>query len=807
MKTLIQDKTVGRVATAQLALCVLQPGVEEKTFPLPRGKCTIGSSPNCLIQLVGSEVRPLHCLVVHDERETVVTRWASGVLLNGQEFASSTIGLGDCLQIGEVQLCVVAEDRFEPFVSDAKPEKPDQFSQAEPTPQTAERELSLPTPNFCVTSQWFADRLVTKLWTANYQARHRCRGLVSSLRDLRAEVGETDQQIYSLKEELRQALEERDRICRELAQSHIEATEQELLAADEMGRLIEELNSSNDEKGKKEAFLAVQVAEERIADQVAKCERLQVELERSQSEREQLADLCQSYEQGEQDWKQMLADRDQQIGDLHREMQQAHSEILASEERGTGQTAECESLHRELTQLLEERVQLVAKRSEYEARQQEWEQTLAKRDCQIQDLHRALNEIQTQRDEFISGQPEHEQRQAELQHSLEERDREIVDLTEQVAVATRERSELETVIASHGDATRILETEAERLRSHCDSLSAENTANGGRENELQQAVAERQQRVELLEVDLQGVRAELEQVAGQVSQLEVARLTAEELLAEARQTVDAKVESACDDKAVNEAITRLQEQAAWTEQAEEGAEQRQQVEPEPAAKEFQPTSFIEQYSSMLDEGGKAEIEPVTPIPATPVAPEESSLGDPTDDGALEDYMANMLQRMRGESDAKDEARQFSPSVAIDESGAAEEALAEPIEAEPVVVEGPIGLVELGQTSLKPELPTDMAAMRELANSSARHAIAKHHKKRYQESVAGQIAICVTSLAVAVYLLMADEGYQSTSFIAGCIAATVSLVWVTRLVRNSLSAIRAGSDSERTPTEISVKDGR
>jgi hypothetical protein len=95
-------------APPALALRIVQPGTPERTQELPAGKCTVGSSGRCQICLPNAQIRPLHCLIVRSASETVVTRWAPGIQLNGQEFTSAPFVVGDCLSLGDVEMHLVA---------------------------------------------------------------------------------------------------------------------------------------------------------------------------------------------------------------------------------------------------------------------------------------------------------------------------------------------------------------------------------------------------------------------------------------------------------------------------------------------------------------------------------------------------------------------------------------------------------------------------------------------------------------------------------------------------------------------------
>ncbi|HJQ81019.1 MAG TPA: FHA domain-containing protein [Lacipirellulaceae bacterium] len=71
---------------------------------LRQGKTTIGSSPRCAIRIVRPGVQPLHCLILCENGNVSVRRWAAGTRLNGQAFDEAPLGLGDRLAIGDAEL-------------------------------------------------------------------------------------------------------------------------------------------------------------------------------------------------------------------------------------------------------------------------------------------------------------------------------------------------------------------------------------------------------------------------------------------------------------------------------------------------------------------------------------------------------------------------------------------------------------------------------------------------------------------------------------------------------------------------------
>jgi FHA domain len=71
---------------------------------LPRGKTTVGSSPRCNLRIQHPGVHPLHCLIVHGPDGLSVRRWATDTHLNGLPFDDAPLAAGDCLLLGSVEL-------------------------------------------------------------------------------------------------------------------------------------------------------------------------------------------------------------------------------------------------------------------------------------------------------------------------------------------------------------------------------------------------------------------------------------------------------------------------------------------------------------------------------------------------------------------------------------------------------------------------------------------------------------------------------------------------------------------------------
>lgn len=238
----------------------------------------------------------------------------------------------------------------------------------------------------------------------------------------------------------------------------------------------------------------------------------------------------------------------------------------------------------------------------------------------------------------------------------------------------------------------------------------------------------------------------------------------------------------------DEAIDRLRAAAIWKDEtAAPPAEELATPTPASVPASESP-SFFEQYRHLLedddlaDESDRSLERPATsPAPSAPLA----GTGDlDDDDAALQAYMENMMRRVRGESNVSSEeffqptrpAPSPEPATARPHaSSGAATALQESVEPEKL-----IDLETLKRSTKKPALPADMTAMRELANTSARTAIAKHRNKRLVEAAVGKFTVGAIAIGLAVYLMLSAEWIGTSNFIIGAAIAVVG-AWATGTV--------------------------
>jgi hypothetical protein len=223
------------IASPSLAAPVLrvrcdgQP--DERAVALSTGKWTVGSSPQCQIQLPTTDVRPLQCLILLEANAATITRWASGVQLNGRDFSQAPLEHGDRLTIGkwEIEFDRSGDSRSRARSSkEGRPVAPPIKPAIDPLPKVEARIPQRTTPLLAPSAAGqtavaelaassngpsgkqttgngvyaFEDRLVLALWTANHQARRRAKGLINGIRAARFQADAMAADLSAMETEL-----------------------------------------------------------------------------------------------------------------------------------------------------------------------------------------------------------------------------------------------------------------------------------------------------------------------------------------------------------------------------------------------------------------------------------------------------------------------------------------------------------------------------------------------------------------------------------------------------------------------------
>jgi len=211
----------------------------------------------------------------------------------------------------------------------------------------------------------------------------------------------------------------------------------------------------------------------------------------------------------------------------------------------------------------------------------------------------------------------------------------------------------------------------------------------------------------------------------------------------------------------------------------------------------------EEDAELVEAEDIAEPEPERRQPAraaTSVAPDE--------DQSIEDYMAGLLNRMRGSAPAptviapepKRNKRKSDPVPEGEKPKASENAHAAVRLQQ--VVDMPMGLTELTRRS-QPASTTSYAAMRELANNQARIAIDTHGKKEMLKATLINAGLAVTCFAgtLGVYTTMGDVPGLRTGSMAILIGG---VYWLLEAIVAG-KALCADVPVEVTPSECAAVD--
>jgi hypothetical protein len=193
-----------------------------------------------------------------------------------------------------------------------------------------------------------------------------------------------------------------------------------------------------------------------------------------------------------------------------------------------------------------------------------------------------------------------------------------------------------------------------------------------------------------------------------------------------------------------------------------------------------------------------ESAPVEPVPAS-AKPTNHFRHEPTsgdeDEASIEEYMNRLLQRMQGREDPP-------PTPVVAAATPAPKTVPTKSMTETVPLKPRVKTVELSETSeytpRAPERTSDIAAMRELANSTARSAIAASHKRSAIGAASTKIAVCGVAAATGITLLIwSGITLSITTLLAGiCFAATV--VWGFDAFSTYRNAIRASQRTKQSP---------
>ena len=866
-------------------------GQPAQSIDLGSGKWTIGSSPRCNVCLPDAEVRPLQCLLTLEGDVATVTRWAAGVLLNGQEFRSAPLRNGDRFSVAgweiEVQgvRTLIGPDALSPQAlpplerpvlprgaetapSDHAWESAQESSAAEPTgspaalttaPVAADAIPAPSTPRPCFDSQAFGDSLIVELWRSHDAARGRCRALVKSLRTTRSECVRLATSLAAAQHDLEaaQADLETVRAAQRVSAAALAAARLTVPVKSSDTRPLEAIQNVRLKAAEdRAAALAAEVAElasrrrsleEELAAQTDESARLADRLAGAAAEQERLAAQVGAGVEARAELEAELADRGrrleerersfaEQLAAANREKEQLAALIATDRESRSRLEAELagrsESLDRHEEQHAAQLAEATQLRRQLEAQIAAEQESRSLLEAELVDRGRSVDERDRRIAEIEAELADHARRQAEYEGQLAERDGHLTEVQADLAEVRAQLSETQAANARLAEEA----TSAARLHWAAASAATDDSAHDDEEarvshqppsDPLSLSVGaawptfpgaatsfgetaaddlERQAKDRLPTWDFScaaawGVAHEesaAEPAAGTAS---VERGSSEEPVAPIAEETDDAARFPTAAPAEHEALRAAEEPPA-TPPGEITFE---------APKENSSPSFIEQYRHLLE--GRTDENCVASAPLLdeefqsarkPKPVVEETQADADD--ALEDYMAQLMNRVRGGGSTGHDApacKDAPGRQAARQSAEPAAPVAEPTDA-PTLPEQP-GVFDLAMLRRKTrQMPesVDFSAMRDLANQSAHGAISAHRQRRRAEVAYTRFALCVIASVAALVLMTGAPSFESPRYLAGLAcgigAFGAAFQWL-RVAR----AQRTDRDERSQPTEAAV----
>lgn len=159
-------------------------------------------------------------------------------------------------------------------------------------------------------------------------------------------------------------------------------------------------------------------------------------------------------------------------------------------------------------------------------------------------------------------------------------------------------------------------------------------------------------------------------------------------------------------------------------------------------------------------------EPVETAPQPEVTTQVDSTCSTESEGDVDDYMSQLLNRMRG-----GEPESKPKPVVAPESVSATKAVETTEEAEFVAPANPLKSDEF--KPLRKAQTIELSAMRELANSTSRHAVHASQKIRRKELGYVQIGIAVCSFFMSFYFFLTSSLFMDSGFMLGLVCISIA----------------------------------
>ncbi len=179
---------------------------------------------------------------------------------------------------------------------------------------------------------------------------------------------------------------------------------------------------------------------------------------------------------------------------------------------------------------------------------------------------------------------------------------------------------------------------------------------------------------------------------------------------------------------------------------------------------------------------------------------DPSLAKEADEESIEQYMAKLLQRVRGGSLS-------AATTSGQPTGAPLNTRAETIPGRgPVQAATPGEVVEPNSTEIQqratseapkrrasaPAPATDLGALRALANETARRAISRSELRKHRRSAVTKVIVSTLAGVTSLWMMLQSPDWRDIQFITACVSLLVAAYWAGETFRTLLGSLRAAA---------------
>ena len=662
------------------------PGSPVRRLRLTGNRYTFGSADGCSIRLTDETLRPMHAVLLRDVSRIIVRAYSVPIQVNGTRTTEATLTVGDVLRLGHYQFELLSAKPVGMNMSPGSNDSGGGIGLGDAAKQSGDERAfqGMPGSRHENRAGRFSDTGSEGAATEDLLWRDRLRREVDQWRERQLECDRREGRIDERESELRNREMELWSRAENLHRRESRLQSQETAnfqLYDEFSQRQQELITLREENRlKEERFHAREMV---LRDQELQYRSQLEEATRRLHESQRQADAA----------AESVAEMREQFDSLNNQIELLSKQHLEIESREVSQRAEHEELRKNLEQA---RDQAVENHAASETRRQVAEEQAAALEQQIVQLKAAQGSSESEQLQRLSeSEAEAEalrQQVEELQRLVSEARHEAETLRADYEEACSSVKQLETLVSESQDqgveSREKWIAEAGELRAAVEKLSSD----------MEQACHELNQLRDANE-DLNRCLTEVQQERDQVRLEMDARPDPEEF-----DSLREQLQSA------NELMANMQFEHEQTLVRLEAAEQKNRYQTDPEDDPIDAADDEYATEQTVDETVSHEYQSTDNDPDERMEVANESAEEEED--TIEAYMNRLLKHVRGNDGQELDDVTDPQAVDSGQTDASDDEMLEPLDPNAPLV----------PRSLAPERDSDLDAMRELANTSARIAI-------------------------------------------------------------------------------------